>query len=298
MEGLVCDIQRFSIQDGPGIRTTVFLQGCTLRCAWCHNPECIPQKPVLRYAGSLCIHCGRCEAVCPNGVHRVSGQAHRIDRALCDLNGACVSACPTGALFLSSKGMEAQAVIHTVLEDKPFYEHSGGGLTVSGGEPLHQADFTKELLRLAGRQGLHTALETAGHVPWRAFLLVLPYTDLFLFDFKVSAFASHWIGADGQLILRNLKRLQEAGKRIILRCPVIPGVNDNTEHLRAIAALLSSCPKIDSVELLAYHRLGISKYAGIGQEYTLGDVRPMEENEKAGFLALAAKEIQHPVKWG
>lgn len=298
MEGLVCDIQRFSVQDGPGIRTTVFLQGCTLRCAWCHNPESIPRKPVLRYAEGLCVHCGRCEAVCPNGVHRVSGQTHQIDRALCDLNGACVSACPTGALFLSSKGMEAQAVIQTVLEDRPFYEQSGGGLTVSGGEPLLQADFAEELLRLAKGQGVHTALETAGHVPWRAFRLVLPYTDLFLFDFKVSAEAGHWIGADGQLILRNLKRLQEAGKRIILRCPIIPGVNDNAGHLRAIAELLISCPKIDSVELLAYHRLGMSKYAGIGREYTLGDVRPMEEYEKAGFLALAAKEIRHPVKWG
>jgi len=258
MEGLVCDIQRFSIQDGPGIRTTVFLQGCTLRCAWCHNPEAIPARPVM-----MRVNTGGKEAEKP-----------------------------------SSQPMTACRVMDVVLEDRPFYRQSGGGLTVSGGEPLLQAEFSLELLRLARAAGIHTALDTAGHVPWDALSAALPLTDLFLYDYKVSRDAARWLGAQDGRIRDNLGRLARAGAAIILRCPVIPGVNDNEEHLRAIAALLKDHPSIRSVELMAYHRLGTSKYRALGQAYSLEKLQPVDGPQKAAFLAQAKRLIAHPIKWG
>lgn len=253
MTGLVCDIQRFSVQDGPGIRTTVFLQGCTLNCAWCHNPESIPHQPVLM-------------------------RTHLGDK-------------------WSSTPMAAEEVLAVVKEDLPFYQN-GGGLTVSGGEPLYQAEFALELLKLARQAGIHTALETAGQVPFLALEKAAAVTDLFLYDYKVSRDAKAWIGADTGLILSNLRRLHALGAGIILRCPIIPGVNDKQEHLDAIAGIMSECPGILLVELLAYHRLGLGKFKAIGKENTLEALKPMNENEKAAFLALAREAIRHPLKWG
>lgn len=255
MQGQVCDIQRFCIQDGPGIRTTVFLQGCTLRCAWCHNPETIPPLPVLLRS--------------KDGGERLSAQPRT-----------------------------AQEVLSIALEDQPFYARSGGGLTISGGEPLYQADFTLALLRLAKEAGLHTALDTAGHVPWEAIQQALPFTDLFLYDYKVTQDAQAWIGADTVQSLRNLARLHQAGAAILLRCPIIPGINDNVVHLRGIARVLKDCPGIQAVQLLAYHRLGVGKYDSLEQAYSLSDTLPMSEEEKAVFLAQARMLIHHPLQWG
>lgn len=298
MNGLVCDVQRFSISDGPGIRTTVFLQGCTLRCAWCHNPEGIPTRPVLRYAAERCVRCGACAKACPNAVHRVTQGGHDIRRDLCITSGECVKACPAGALRLSSREADARDVIRIVLEDRPFYLHSGGGMTLSGGEPLLQAAFALELLAMAKKEGIDTALETAGHVPEEVLLAALPLTDLFLYDFKTLRDPERWIGADGRLIIGNLRTLGCHGARIILRCPVIPGVNDTAGHLEDFGALLRESPGILSVELLAYHRLGIGKYRETGQAYCLNDISPMTEAEKADFLARAQNILIRPVKWG
>ncbi|MHC1785735.1 MAG: glycyl-radical enzyme activating protein [Christensenellales bacterium] len=298
MMGLIFDIQRFSTQDGPGIRTTVFLQGCTLHCQWCHNPEGIPARPVLRWFQSRCILCGACERVCPNGVHRIEGGRHLIDRSRCRQCGACVKACPTGALRLSSREMSGEDVMRTVLEDRPFYRQSGGGLTISGGEPLFQAAFCLDLLRLAKAEGLHTALETAGHVPAASLLQALPVTDLFLYDYKTSSDSRSYIGADSQLILSNLKMLHDRGAAIILRCPIIPGVNDSRAHLEAIAGLLEACGNIQGVELMAYHRLGFGKYKETGEISGTADAEPMGEDMKEAFLGEAQRIFNHPVKWG
>jgi len=259
MTGLVCDIQRFSVQDGPGIRTTVFLQGCTLSCAWCHNPETIPARPVTM---------------------RLKPRGGQPDEKP------------------SSVPMDAAEVMATVLEDRPFYARGGGGLTVSGGEPLVQANFTLALLRQAADAGIHTALDTAGHVPWDSMERVLPFAGLFLYDYKVTGDAKAWIGAGTAQSLSNLRRLHDSGANIILRCPIIPGVNDNAEHLRGIASVLGDCPGIRSVELLAYHRLGEGKYHSIGREYTLGGVQPWDEARRAAFLESARAHITHPLKWG
>lgn len=254
MTGLVCDIQRFSVQDGPGIRTTVFLQGCTLGCAWCHNPEGIPAQPVLMQTR-------------------------------------------TGEKW-SSEEMDVREVLDVVLEDLPFYRNDGG-LTVSGGEPLFQADFALELLRLARENGIHTALETAGQVPFEALERAARVTDLFLYDYKVTEDAARWIGAPTGRIVRNLRRLHDLGARILLRCPIIPGVNDNETHLRAIAQLLRDCPGILGVEMMAYHRLGLGKYKALGRENSLEALQPMAEDEKAAFLGQARDIItSHNVKWG
>ncbi|MGI6235207.1 MAG: glycyl-radical enzyme activating protein [Christensenellales bacterium] len=298
MTGFVLDIQRFSVHDGPGIRTTVFLQGCTLRCRWCHNPESIPRRPVLRYFESRCVYCGACEAACPHGAHQVRGRSHTINRDKCRSCGACVAACPTGALMLSSSEMNAGEVIRVVKEDLPFYAQSGGGMTLSGGEPLVQVDFAVDLLQKAREAGIHTTLDTAGHVPFESLQRALPYTQLFLYDYKVTKDGKTQIGADGTLILRNLKALHDAGASIILRCPIIPGINDNEEHLNGIAGVLRECPDIKAVQLLAYHRLGTGKYKEIGQDYSLADTAPMTREEKDAFFAQARRVIRPDIIWG
>lgn len=255
MEGLICDIQRFSVQDGPGIRTTVFLQGCTLNCRWCHNPETIPAKPVVMRAKD-------------------------------------------GSQKLSAQQRPLQDVLNIVLEDKPYYETSGGGMSLSGGEPLFQVDAAVELLSMAKEAGVHTVLDTAGHVPWASFERVNPFVDLYYYDFKVSKDARTQIGADTALSLANLGKLHGLGAAIVLRCPIIPGVNDGDDHIKAIAAVLEDNPGIREVHLLAYHRLGTGKYTAISKDYTLEQVQPMDEKEKADFLAKAKQLISHPIKWG
>lgn len=298
MIGLVLDIQRFSVHDGPGIRTTVFLQGCSLRCPWCHNPEGIPAGPVLRCAAARCSLCGACVAACPQGVHGVASGRHILRRALCRQCGACVAVCPTGALRLSSSAMSAEEVAAVVAEDLPFYRRSGGGMTLSGGEPLRQPAFALALLRLAREQGIHTALDTAGQLPWEDLEAALPYVDLFLYDYKAAEEDEALIGASGGLILRNLSALHDAGARILLRCPIVPGIHDNPAHLKGIARVLERSPGILGVELMAYHRLGAGKYRETGQAYRLSDTPLMTESEKELFLKEARSLIGRPVKWG
>lgn len=298
MLGLLAEIQRFSIHDGPGIRSTAFLQGCTLSCAWCHNPELIPAQPQLRYQQSRCIHCGNCQAVCPSGVHQVSEGQHLIDRSLCQASGLCVPACPGQALSLSSRQVSARQVADELLEDLPFYQSSGGGITLSGGEPLKQGEFAVEILRLCKQAGVHTALETALHIPQQILKNSLPHTDLYLADFKMEEGLFRWTGGNSRLIRDNLAFLYESGAQIILRCPIIPGINDTDSHLKDIAGLIHRHPGILGVELMAYHRLGSGKYREMGQEYSLECLEPMDQAQKQAFLSRAHSLIHQDVKWG
>jgi glycyl-radical enzyme activating protein len=270
----VFDIQRFCVHDGPGIRTTVFLKGCPLHCLWCHNPESLDPAPALSFTELHCIGCGACLTVCPVGAHVLDRGKHRIDRTRCrgcpspDGRGACAAACPTGALEVVGRSMTVQEVLRVVLEDRPFYERSGGGLTVSGGEPLAQIDATGALLTSAKAEGLDCCLDTSGFGPWSSIERVLPFVDLFLYDIKETDGGRHvtHTGVPNDVILSNLRRLSAAGARIRLRLPLIPGLNDRDDHLARVADIISGLRPLEGVEVLPYHRLGEGKRAQLGLE--------------------------------
>ena len=290
--GTVFNIQRFSLHDGPGIRTTVFLKGCNLRCAWCHNPESFSDKPQLSIRRDKCTGCGSCVRVCPSGAHTITelGQ-HLYDPSGCTLCQKCVSACPQSAVTVIGETMTPEQVLDTVCRDIRYYERSGGGLTVSGGEPSFQYDFLLALLQLAKERGLHTCVETNGILSPRKMRKLAEYTDLFLLDFKHHDENEHlrWTGASNRTVLENLALFDGLGQPVILRCPVIPTVNDTEAHLAAIRALQEQHPCIQSAEIMPYHDVGVSKWENIGIGYTLSDVRPPDAEatrswkEKAGI---------------
>lgn len=311
MKGQVFDIQRFSLHDGPGIRTTVFLKGCPLRCRWCSNPESWSQKRQISYDPETCIHCLACTEVCPSGaltpasadaseVVEASGKAParlRVRHQRCEASGACLEVCPTGALKLYGRESSVMEVMEEVLRDSSYYEHSGGGLTLSGGEPLQQADFAEALLQSAKDHGLHTCIETCGHVAPDAFERILPLVDLFLFDYKATGEETHR-GLTGQAperILQNLDLLASKNAPIHLRCPLIPGLNDEKAHLQAIAFLAERYPAIEAVEVMPYHRLGQHKFSRLGlKEPELPDQaasREVVEGWKKQLLELGCKKL-------
>lgn len=255
--GCIFDIQRFSTRDGPGIRTTVFLKGCTLRCAWCHNPESIRPLPELQYFREKCTHCGDCAVVCP--FHTMKNGVHRFDRSMCNGCGLCVDSCLHDALFLAGRDVRAEEVMQTVIRDRAYYQKSGGGLTVSGGEPLYQADFTAALFQIARESGISTALDTAVHVDSEQLKLVLPWTDLFLLDIKHMDSRRHAFhtGSGNERIQANAALLLESNARIIVRVPIIPGFNDDEKSQTDIRQWLEKAGnRIERVDYLPWHDLG------------------------------------------
>lgn len=300
VRGVITDVQRFSLYDGPGIRTTVFTKGCPLRCVWCHNPECIAPHIQLSYSARKCIGCGACAAACPHGVHVVGAEGHTLRWARCTGCGACVGACPTDALSLSGREVRAGDVLQEALRDRAYYESSGGGLTISGGEPLMQPDFTYALLHVAHAAGIHTCMETSGVAPWAALERMLPVTTLFLFDWKSGVAARHKArtGAPQRRIEENLDLLLAGGAQVVLRMPLVPGVNDTPEDLKGIAALLRRYPAVARAELMAYHRMGADKYAQHDLTYTLPDVPDMPEQRKVEILDFLRGQVEQPLVWG
>jgi glycyl-radical enzyme activating protein len=265
VRGQVFDIQRFSLHDGPGIRTTVFLKGCPLRCLWCHNPESRSARPQLAFFAERCVACGECVAACPRHAHRLAGERHELDRAACVACGRCVAACGSGALRLAGSERDATDVLDLVERDRPYYDSSGGGLTISGGEPLAQADFTRALLAGARQRGLHACVETSGAAPRRALAAIHGLVDLFLFDLKATG---EWLhlrltGSSPAPILANLDWLLAAGASVRLRCPLVPGLNDDANHLKAIAALARRHAGLE-VEVLPFHDTARHKHARYG----------------------------------
>jgi pyruvate formate lyase activating enzyme len=254
-KAIIFDIQRNSFVDGPGIRTTVFFKGCNLKCAWCHNPESQSAKPQMMFYKDKCTGCGKCKSVCP----------HHLEQ--CELCGKCTLYCPVDARKVCGKEHTVDEVLKEVLKDQAFYETSGGGVTFSGGECMLQIDFLAEILKKCKENGIHTAVDTAGHIPFESFEKILPYTDLFLYDVKMFDNENHkkYVGVGNDLILENLKKLFKAGAKIWVRIPVIAEVNDSVEEMQKIKCFLDSCGAPEKVDLLPYHAMGENKYIATGK---------------------------------
>lgn len=264
--GLVFDIRRFSLDDGPGIRTSVFLKGCPLHCLWCHNPEGIDRKPRLSFDLHACTLCRKCLMACPNNVHVFDRDTHILDRSGCTACAECVSVCLSGALKMAGKSMTAPEVLAEVMKDKPFYDQSGGGMTLTGGEPLFQADFALELLKEARKEGVHTCVETSGHAATRTFSRAIPFTDIFLYDLKIKDATLHekYTGVNNTRILNNLHLLNKQKATVYLRCPVIPCINDTRQHFKWLVSILKEIGHAESIELIPFHTYGLSKYVRFG----------------------------------
>jgi pyruvate formate lyase activating enzyme len=264
--GCIFDIQRFSIHDGPGIRTNVFLKGCPLRCAWCHNPEGLKPHGELSYVPDRCIGCGYCARACPNGAHQMIGGKHAFFRERCRRCGACAKGCYAKALEWVGRDATVGEVLDEVLRDRAFYETSGGGLTLSGGEPLLQLDFADALLRAAREAGLHNVVETCGFAEWADLDRLRPAVDLWLYDYKHTDPNAHrrFTGVSNERILENLRRLDAAGAAIVLRCPIVPGGNDDDAHFEGIRRLAGELVNLKGVEIMPYHRLGEGKLLRFG----------------------------------
>ncbi|MGA2547679.1 MAG: glycyl-radical enzyme activating protein [Rectinemataceae bacterium] len=278
----VSAVQRYCLHDGPGIRTTVFFLGCPLRCPWCQNPEALEREPVLMWNDRKCAGCGACIEACPEKANDRDGDGRiRFERERCKTCGSCVGSCHYGARSLSGKPYSVQALLEEVGKDLVVFGNSGGGVTLSGGEPLIHPAFVEELLLGCRREGIHTAVETCGYLPWAHFERALPDVDLFLFDIKLIDSGKHerWTGASNRLILDNARRLAELGKRMIVRVPLIPAVNDDEGEFEAILRFTVEALKVDELHILPFHQIGSSKYDLVGREYEMKDAP--EDNEGA-----------------
>lgn len=291
MKGRISEIQRFSIHDGPGIRTTVFFKGCNLHCPWCHNPESMLSSTELQWYPAKCIGCGRCVGQCPRGAVSAGTEGPMFDRTLCAACGKCAMECYAGARIVVGRDVEASEVMETVLKDRAFYECSSGGVTFSGGEPMLQREFLIRMLALCCREGVHSAVETAGCVPWDWFDGVVDTADIFLYDVKHVDDEAHLrsTGVSAGPILENLERLLSKRARVWVRIPVIPGFNSSVEDMDCIAIKLSQQQGFERLEFMPFHVLGVGKYDSLGRNYTYRDCTPPAPAELERYAALFAR---------
>ncbi len=293
--GVVFQYKRYSLHDGPGIRTTVFMKGCPLSCSWCHNPESISQLPQLFLLSNRCFDCGECRSVCPSGAV-VGNMSGKTDRTICTLCGECVRACPAGARAIAGQRATVEEVMNVVERDLPFFEESGGGVTFSGGEPLMQPDFLVELLSRCRERGIHTAVDTSCHAPAPVFMRVAGLADLMLCDLKLVGDPQmlEYTGVKAGGILDNIRMLAEDGGDFILRMPVIPGVTDSPDNLRGVADFINSLPGKPELELLPYHsayrekhrRLGVTVQDSFTEDSGKRLMHVMESLSSAGIVTV------------
>jgi pyruvate formate lyase activating enzyme len=285
------NIQRFSTEDGPGIRTTVFMKGCPLRCRWCHNPEGLSPHPQLVWYDVRCIGARRCLGACPTSALELTPEGMRIDRERCSPCDLCAEACPSGALELIGRRWTPEELLAQVAKDTTFYETSGGGVTVSGGEPTMQPDFVEAFLRLCHESGIATALDTCGYADWSVYERLLPYVDLVLFDLKILDRERHRqaTGVYPDRILANAAAIAERGMPMWIRTPIIPGYTDDEENIGALAAFIRSrLPTVQRWDLLAYTNLGVGKYRRLGLPYPLEETQLPARHQMERLAAVAA----------
>lgn len=287
MTGTIFRIARYAVHDGPGIRTTVFLKGCPLRCWWCHSPESQSANPELILQPERCVNCGTCLPACPNHAIEPAEESFTTDREMCEACGTCVRACPSGAREIVGATLTVDQLMAEIEKDVVFFDESGGGVTFSGGEPLMQPDFLDEALRRCQAIRIHTAVDTCGLADSEALRRISPNTDLFLFDLKLMDEGRHRevTGTSNQLIIENLRMLARLRGNIRIRFPLIPGINDDPENVRALGTLVSSLG-IARVDVLPYHRAGIAKYVRLDEEYRLPDTQPPSPVEVAEVVAI------------
>lgn len=283
--GLIFDIKKYSLHDGPGIRTTVFFKGCPLSCRWCHNPEGIKAGPEILFNRGRCIACGQCISACPQKAIAALPAGLSRDRDNCTACGACAEACPAEALELAGKTMTIDGVMAEIAKDIPFYAQSGGGVTFSGGEPLLQPDFLLELLDRCGRLGLDRAVDTTGHASAEELLEAARRAELLLYDIKHTDPDKHleYTGVSNKLILDNLVLLAREKTKINIRVPVIPGFNDDAENLRRLGDITLSMAQRPEISLLPYHSEAGNKYGRMGLEYGLKQVLPPDRQKLEGM---------------
>jgi pyruvate formate lyase activating enzyme len=269
-------VQRYCINDGPGIRTTVFFKGCPLNCAWCHNPESIPRGKTLMYNDRLCTRCGLCASRCPGGVHKVVGNTHEVDFTRCTACGECLKACTAEALTLHGDTTTVRTVMEEVLKDKDYYDASGGGVTFSGGEPLMQPEAAIALAMACREHGVSVYLDTSGMAAPEVFLAVAGAVDGFLYDIKLIDTAGHreWTGAGNETILANYVTAIQLGKPLRMRVVIIPGITDTEENLKGLLNLAESHGFTGPVDLMPYHRMGAAKYRNMGLTYAMESINP------------------------
>ena len=277
-EAKYIDIKRFAVHDGPGIRTTLFLKGCSLHCIWCHNPESRRKSPELAYYSHKCSLCGKCSEIC--SCHKIIGNQHIFDRNSCIVCGKCEDVCNYSALELFGKNISVSDAAAKLLEDRIFYSN-GGGITLSGGEPLLESDFCCELLKIMKKENIHCAVDTCGNVPWSAFEKVIPYTDIFLYDFKCADSEKHrkFTGSGNELIIENLRKLNDSGKKTEIRMLMIPGLNMSVNDIAEAGEILAPMKNITAIRLLAYHSMARAKFAAVGHIDTMPDTAPPTADE-------------------
>jgi pyruvate formate lyase activating enzyme len=285
LKGRIFNIQRYSTDDGPGIRSTIFLKGCPLTCLWCANPESQKSLPGVGHRDALCDQCGRCIDLCRRTAISMShdGKGVKIDRKLCNNCGECITVCTTGALTMHGKELSVEEVFEEVKKDEMFYRNTGGGVTASGGEPLSQSAFVAALFQRCHHSGIHTAIETSGYASRSALDEVLKHTDLVLYDLKCmdndDSMAS--VGQPNKLILENAEHVMKSDVEVIIRIPLIPGITDNTQNLRKIAEFVKRVKPSTPVNVLPYHRLGVSKYRMMDMDYELTELEPIPKEHLA-----------------